>query len=343
MTIVTVKLPHTYQHTDPRYLTVLSILLMLFCFRVLGQALVAFVHVSFLPPMQEWFSGLLPYPELLSCQIFIIAFYGKVCLDFASGKGFFVTPNAALGRFLLQFGSLYLIAMIMRYIIRMTLYPAERWMGGSIPIFFHWVLAAFLLVLGIYHHRNSHLLRKNTLSSTRSKFGSTAWIVAVAAVLLCATWQLIPSIIGYQLGLRRSQYAVRVEKHVSMTASDAILFVATSASCTDFCAKLVDVHPNGAAFNVCDGILRREFKLSKGAQYAPPTQEIKIKLWPTSMVFLKGHQIRLEISSSNFPRFDRNPNTGNLIATETRTVAAHQVVRHGLQYPSRLILPVIPE
>jgi uncharacterized protein len=130
-----------------RYFWVLSILLFLFCLRVLGQILVAFFKVPFLPPMEEWFSGLLPYPELLTAQILIIALYGKICLDFARGTGYFVTPRRRLGTGLLVFGSLYLGVMILRYIMRMNLYPHERWTGGCIPIFFHWVLSSFILVL----------------------------------------------------------------------------------------------------------------------------------------------------------------------------------------------------
>ena len=89
-----------------------------------------------------------------------------------------------------------------------------------------------------------------------------------------------------------------------------ILFVATTAPNTDFTAKLVDVFPDGSAYNVSDGILRR------GYEGSSPTK-ITVDLWPTSFVFRKGHRIRLEVSSSNFPRFDRNPNTGRTIATET--------------------------
>lgn len=136
-----------------RYFWVLSFLLFLFCLRVLGQILVAFFHVSFLPPMKSWFSGLLPYPQLLVSQILIIWLYGKICLDFARGSGYFVNRNHVLGKGLLIFGSLYLGSMIARYVIRMSRYPQERWVGGCIPIFFHWVLASFLLVLGTYHWR----------------------------------------------------------------------------------------------------------------------------------------------------------------------------------------------
>jgi len=113
------------------------------------------------------------------------------------------------------------------------------------------------------------------------------------------------------------------------------LFVSTSAPNTDFTGKLVDVHPDGSAYNVCDGIVRRSY--NKGLLPI----EIQIDLWPTSMVFFKGHRIRLEVSSSNFPRFDRNPNTGRPVATETNPVTATQTVHHGQLTPSRIILPVI--
>jgi predicted acyl esterase len=60
------------------------------------------------------------------------------------------------------------------------------------------------------------------------------------------------------------------------------------------------------------------------------------------MLFFKRHRIRLEVSSSNFPRFDRNPNTGNMIASEVNVISAKQTVRHDSEYPSRLVLPIIP-
>ena len=114
-----------------------------------------------------------------------------------------------------------------------------------------------------------------------------------------------------------------------------VLHVATDAANTDFTAKLVDVHPDGRAYNISDGILRRAYASSD------PT-EINIELWPTSMVFKQDHHIRLEISSSNFPRYDRNPNTGRDIATETEPVVAHQTVFHDALRPSQLILPIVP-
>jgi len=131
----------------------LWILLFLFVLRVLGQLLVLLGWGSFLPPMEEWYSGLLPYPLLLPAQILIILLYGKVCLDFTRGRGFFVSPRRGLRSGLLILGSVYLTVMIVRYVLRMGLYPAERWTGGSIPIFLHWVLATFLLLVGGYHRK----------------------------------------------------------------------------------------------------------------------------------------------------------------------------------------------
>ena len=206
-----------------RYLGVLIALLFLFCLRVLGQILVAFFRVTFLPPMEEWFSGLLPYPELLTTQILIIVLYGKICLDFVRGSGFFVTPRRRLGTGLVIFGSLYLGVMILRYVVRMSLYPHERWAGGCIPIFFHWVLSCFLLVLGSYHWRTTQPPVKPSIG-TRCLQGA-----AVAVALLCvsawAIYQTIPSLLAHQLGFRRSQFAVRAQKGRLLT-SDGIALVA---------------------------------------------------------------------------------------------------------------------
>ena len=121
-----------------------------------------------------------------------------------------------------------------------------------------------------------------------------------------------------------------------------ILYVSTTARNTDFTAKLVDVHPDGSTFNISEGILRRTYQDARGRADSERVQEIHIDLWPTSMVFFKGHRIRIEVSSSNFPRFDRNPNTGDNIASEVKVVSAKQTVIHDPEYPSRLILPIIP-
>ncbi len=138
---------------DPprRLAPLLWALLGLFVLRVAGQALVAFFRVSFLPPMQEWYSGLLPYEYLLPSQIVIIAVMAKICVDFTAGTGFFVTPRRFFAVLWLYFGYFYLAAMVVRYPIQMALHPESRWFGGTIPIFFHWVLAAFVIAVGLHH------------------------------------------------------------------------------------------------------------------------------------------------------------------------------------------------
>jgi hypothetical protein len=129
-------------------------LLILFVIRVVCQLLVAIGWGWFLPPMDQWYSGLLPYRYLLPAQLLIIIFYGKVCLSFTRGQGLLVVPRRNIGRTLLAFGAVYFTSMLLRYPITMTLYPERRWTGGLIPIFFHLVLSAFILSLGRYHYVN---------------------------------------------------------------------------------------------------------------------------------------------------------------------------------------------
>jgi putative CocE/NonD family hydrolase len=121
------------------------------------------------------------------------------------------------------------------------------------------------------------------------------------------------------------------------------LYASTSAADTDFTAKLVDVAPDGTAVNLTDGILRARYRNSTSKAEPIKTGKIyeyKIDLWSTSNVFLKGHRLRLEVSSSNFPRFDRNLNTGGDAATSADFVKATSVVYHDAPHPSALILSV---
>jgi uncharacterized protein len=123
------------------------------------------------------------------------------------------------------------------------------------------------------------------------------------------------------------------------------LFVSSSAVDTDFTGKLVDVWPNGFAQNLTEGILRLRYRNSQEKpELANPgeTYHITLDLWATSNVFLAGHKLRLEVSSSNFPRFDRNLNTGEEQARATRIVKATNVIRHDKAHPSALIVPIVP-
>lgn len=122
-------------------------------------------------------------------------------------------------------------------------------------------------------------------------------------------------------------------------------FASSSAVDTDFTAKLVDVSPDGTAINLTEGILRARYRDSQ--ETATPLEPSKayamtIDLWATSNVFRAGHHIRLEISSSNFPRFDRNLNTGVPAGTSSKWVTATNTILHDKAHPSALILPIVP-
>jgi hypothetical protein len=125
----------------------------------------------------------------------------------------------------------------------------------------------------------------------------------------------------------------------------AEVWAASSAVDTDFTAMLVDVDPSGYARYLADGILRGRYRSSRERPepLRPGSVErYEIDLGATANVFKAGHQLRLYVSSSNFPRFDRNLNTGEPVATGTRMVKADQVVYHDARHPSALVLPVIP-
>lgn len=125
----------------------------------------------------------------------------------------------------------------------------------------------------------------------------------------------------------------------------AVLYVGSDAPDTDFTAKLVDVHPDGKAYNLAEGILRMRRREGL-ARLAPRLQKdriyrIEIDLVATSNVFGVGHRVRLEVSSSSFPRFDRNLNTGESLKTGRQMRTAHNRVFHTSSYPSSLVLPVV--
>jgi putative CocE/NonD family hydrolase len=122
------------------------------------------------------------------------------------------------------------------------------------------------------------------------------------------------------------------------------LFAKSSAVDTDFTAKVVDVWPNGFAQNLTEGIVRGRYRTSQEKpELMNPGQIYKftIDLWATANVFLKGHKVRLELSSSNFPRFDRNLNTGQDAGGTAKPVSAINFVYHDTGHPSALILPVV--
>jgi putative CocE/NonD family hydrolase len=124
-----------------------------------------------------------------------------------------------------------------------------------------------------------------------------------------------------------------------------VLHASSDAVDTDFVAKLIDVYPDGRAINVCEGILRARYRdgadhqklLEPGKSY-----ELTIDLVGTSIVFLKGHRLRVDVTSSHFPQFDRNPNTGKPFGMSADVKTAHQTIYHSAAKPSHILLPVIP-
>lgn len=123
----------------------------------------------------------------------------------------------------------------------------------------------------------------------------------------------------------------------------AIIYASSSAKDTDFTAKLVEVYPDGKAILINQGIIRARFRQGKDNPSLIEPGKIyryEISLWCTSNVFLKGHRIRVELSSSNFPEYDRNANLGG---EQREPIIAHQTIYHNRDYPSHLLLPVIPD
>jgi len=140
-------------------------------------------------------------------------------------------------------------------------------------------------------------------------------------------------------------------ENIEVTGELAVELWASSSSVdTDFTAKLIDVYPPSTDFpagfdlNIGDGILRARFRESLAEEKLMLPGEIcriPIRLYPTSNVFKKGHRIRVDVSSSNFPRFDVNPNTGEPLAQNRRVQTAVNTIYHSRTHPSRIILPVI--
>jgi putative CocE/NonD family hydrolase len=171
----------------------------------------------------------------------------------------------------------------------------------------------------------------------------------------------VPSLGGHNLSIPlgvQDQRPVQERRDVLVFTSDPLdrpvevtgpialkLWAASTAPDTDFTAKLVDVQPDGYARNLVDGIIRARYRASSTSP-APiepgRVYEYTIDLWATSNVFLPGHRIQVEISSSNFPRFDRNQNTGAQFGSDAIIETAQQTIYHRAEYPSHILLPIIP-
>ncbi|MFL5806926.1 MAG: CocE/NonD family hydrolase [Roseiflexaceae bacterium] len=123
------------------------------------------------------------------------------------------------------------------------------------------------------------------------------------------------------------------------------LYAGSSAPDTDFMAMLLDIHPSGFAQRLCDGMVRARFR--DGMDRPTPIEpghvyRYAIDCWSTAQLFRKGHRIAVQIASSAFPKYERNLNTGESLATGTRMAVAEQRIYHDAAHPSRIVLPIIP-
>ena len=132
------------------YLPLMWACVVLFMCRVLGQVYVALYAPRWLPPMREWYSGLLPYYLLLPAQLLIFALLLIVAYDYTREEGFLFVTSAIKGKILVGIAIAYFSIMVIRYVVTMVRYPARRWFGGTIPIALHFVLAAFIFMVGSF-------------------------------------------------------------------------------------------------------------------------------------------------------------------------------------------------
>ena len=127
----------------------------------------------------------------------------------------------------------------------------------------------------------------------------------------------------------------------------ATLYVATDGPDTDVVARLVDVHPDGRAMTLTDGVTRLRYRdglaTPAGLVEAGHVYAISVDLWATAVTFMPGHRLRLDVTSSNFPRWERNPNTGDDPSQSTTWRVARQTLLHDAAHPSCVVLPILPE
>ena len=129
------------------YAVLLGVLTLVFAARVLGQLLVAVFGLGFLPPMDAWYSGLIPYPALLPIQIAILAIQLEICRELWVGAGAVSVSRPLLGHALAWVSLVYALTMVVRFVITSATLPEAGRFGNTIPIVFHWVLAAYLWIL----------------------------------------------------------------------------------------------------------------------------------------------------------------------------------------------------
>jgi putative CocE/NonD family hydrolase len=125
----------------------------------------------------------------------------------------------------------------------------------------------------------------------------------------------------------------------------AVLYAASSAPDTDWVVRLCDVWPDGRSVDLCDGILRARYRDSFEREEPMVPGEVyrfEVDLWATAQTFLPGHRIRVQVTSSDFPRYDRNLNTGGPFAQESTGQVALNTIFHDAKHASHILLPLVP-
>ena len=136
------------EHQRKLNVVILSILLALFCFRVLAQLLQRYIEIPYLPPFDAWQSGAVPYNGLLGSQILIIAFYGWILWRFARNR---VRPSRRQGWIFFIIGLIYFFVMMARLVIGLTGLSEHYWFHSYLPTLFHFVISGYLIVVGYFH------------------------------------------------------------------------------------------------------------------------------------------------------------------------------------------------
>lgn len=174
--------PHLARPGEPAlYGTLLAVLLALFVLRVLGQVVVALARPRWLPPMREWYSGLLPYRFLLPVQVVFIAAMAKMTFDVRAGGVGWAAPRPGLGAVLVWLSFVYAAAMIVRLAVWLRRPPERR--RAWIPIPFHLVLAAFLFVFGSWHLAGGGGTPPDRAQPSSSRKSTEARVVSTSSVI----------------------------------------------------------------------------------------------------------------------------------------------------------------
>ena len=130
---------------------------LLFMTRVFGQVYVAFYAPAWLPPMDEWYSGLIPYPILFDLQILTILLMTKISWDNTCKRGYFYVTTSKAKSVLVVISLIYFLIMAVRYVVTMFIFLERGWLGDTIPIFFHWVLAFYIYLITQDNRQMNHL------------------------------------------------------------------------------------------------------------------------------------------------------------------------------------------